>query len=585
MLTLGPENPELGSMSTMQCSDQVCFRPLARSLAAAFATLVGAPTAAAQSPTWLAQYGSASEDNVVAIVPTDGDGVFSCSSPWLFSQVTGMAAEGRIVRFDGLGNPISTTWIDSGAFVEDRLASATSDGAGGLYVCGSTMGVLSGSSAGGRDAWLARLDPTGSILWIRQLGTASSDSATSVATDGAGGLFVAGTTSGSLGGPHLGMSDVWYARFDPAGSLTWSRQIGTATIDLTAQVASDGSGGAFLGGVTYGSLGGSHVGMADTWFGRIDSSGNLLWTIQPGTPQIEEVSRICPNGNGGFYFGGHWGYPTGGQSGTVVTDAWLGRIDGAGNVLWTQTFGGNDFERATSVAPDGQGGVYVAGETDGALAGPYFGDFDAWVRRFDETGEANWGAQLGTTALDSAGALAAAPGGGFWIGGNSTGSLVIGTVNQGLNDSWVARFEDPCGTSTYCVASATSLAGCQAAIGATGLPSLGKPSTFTISSGSVPGGNNFGICLFGANGPAAVPFGTLGGQLCVQSPIFRTGPKSSGGSAGQCNGAYAFTLADLVAASPIVAPGVTLHAEFWARDPQNPDGFLLSNGLQFAVCP
>jgi uncharacterized delta-60 repeat protein len=149
----------------------------------------------------------------------------------------------------------------------------------------------------------------------------------------------------------------------------------------------------------------------------------------------------------------------------------------------------------------------------------------------------------------------------------------------------LARYEGPCGSSsTYCTASTTSIPGCQAGIGATGSPSLGSPNGFTISSGNVPGGN-LGICFFGDNGPAGTPFGTLGGQVCVQGPFFRSAPKPSGGNTGVCDGNYSFTLQDLINASPIITSGATIHAEIWARDPANPDGFLLSNGLQFSVCP
>jgi hypothetical protein len=38
-------------------------------------------------------------------------------------------------------------------------------------------------------------------------------------------------------------------------------------------------------------------------------------------------------------------------------------------------------------------------------------------------------------------------------------------------------------------------------------------------------------------------------------------------------------------AAPIVAAGATLQMQIWARDPANPDGFLLSDGLELTVCP
>jgi hypothetical protein len=93
------------------------------------------------------------------------------------------------------------------------------------------------------------------------------------------------------------------------------------------------------------------------------------------------------------------------------------------------------------------------------------------------------------------------------------------------------------------------------------------------------------MCFFGEHGPASTPFGTLGGQVCVQGPFIRSAPKPSGGTVGMCDGVYTFTLQDLINASPIVTSGATIHAEIWARDPANVDGFLLSDGLRFTVCP
>ena len=74
-------------------------------------------------------------------------------------------------------------------------------------------------------------------------------------------------------------------------------------------------------------------------------------------------------------------------------------------------------------------------------------------------------------------------------------------------------------------------------------------------------------------------------MLCVGAPIYRTAPKQSGGDQGQCNGSYGFTLQDLVDAAPTVTSGAVVNAQIWARDPANPDGFLLSDGIEFTVCP
>ena len=48
-------------------------------------------------------------------------------------------------------------------------------------------------------------------------------------------------------------------------------------------VAPDGSGGVYVGGSTFGSLGGSNAGASDAWLARYDSLGNQLRILQFGT--------------------------------------------------------------------------------------------------------------------------------------------------------------------------------------------------------------------------------------------------------------------------------------------------------------
>ncbi len=83
--------------------------------------------------------------------------------------------------------------------------------------------------------------------------------------------------------------------------------------------------------------------------------------------------------------------------------------------------------------------------------------------------------------------------------------------------------------SAYCTASASSIPGCKAGVFVTGIPSLANPLLFEIRSGEVPGSIT-GTCLFGNNGQASIPFGTLGGLLCVNPPVFRTIAKAGGGA-------------------------------------------------------
>jgi hypothetical protein len=139
--------------------------------------------------------------------------------------------------------------------------------------------------------------------------------------------------------------------------------------------------------------------------------------------------------------------------------------------------------------------------------------------------------------------------------------------------------------ATYCAPSTPSVPGCTATLGSTGVPSLSAPAAFHVRALRVPGGVR-GLAYLGARGPAGTPLGTQGGSLCVAPPAWRSAPKGSGGSIGACDGQLDYTLQELVSASGgRIAAGDTIHVALWFRDPAAHDGFGLSDGLWFQVCP
>ena len=85
-----------------------------------------------------------------------------------------------------------------------------------MTVGGRTLGSLGGPNAGTFDSWIAHYDTSGNQTWITQFGTSEWDTALALAPDGAGGVMVAGGTSGSLGGPNAGNFDAFLARYGEA---------------------------------------------------------------------------------------------------------------------------------------------------------------------------------------------------------------------------------------------------------------------------------------------------------------------------------------------------------------------------------
>lgn len=74
------------------------------------------------------------------------------------------------------------------------------------------------------DPWLAYYTSAGTRTWISQWGTAASDQLLGVVSDDGGGAFLGGMTFGDLSAANLGGADAWLARCDAAGHLMWSVQ-------------------------------------------------------------------------------------------------------------------------------------------------------------------------------------------------------------------------------------------------------------------------------------------------------------------------------------------------------------------------
>lgn len=111
--------------------------------------------------------------------------------------------------------------------------------AGGISNGGAVAGA---TSADKTDAFVSKLDLNGKLLWTRQFGTSENDQATGLAAD-ASGVYVVGFTNGALQGGNTGGSDAFVRRYDPEGTVLWTRQFGGSggADDQATSAALDGS--------------------------------------------------------------------------------------------------------------------------------------------------------------------------------------------------------------------------------------------------------------------------------------------------------------------------------------------------------
>jgi hypothetical protein len=386
---------------------------------------------------WVRQIGSSAQD-VAWSVAADGAGHLLVAG-YTFGSLAGPNAGDRDVFVMKLAPTGSTVWARQlGSAGDDFSRDVAVDGAGNVVVTGYTSGSLFDTISGSRDAFVAKFDAAGDLLWGRQMSSGGVDSGWGVAVDGAGNIVVAGSTEGLLGDVHHGGVDAFVTKFDPSGTPLWTRQFGTGASDAARAVAVDGAGNVLLTGYTRGGLSGSHRGSEDVFVVKLSPAGMTLWTKQLGTGAHDIPRGIVADGAGdiivvGYTGGSLWGANQG------ESDVFVVKLNAAGGEVWGRQVGTPASDIANGVATDGARNVLVAGYASGDLAGPHRGGVDAFVMKYDAAGDVVWTRQFGTTEADYAMGVAADGAASVLVAGYTGGDLA--QPLSGVADVFVAVLE------------------------------------------------------------------------------------------------------------------------------------------------
>lgn len=190
---------------------------------------------------WTTQFGAVNGDYCTAIA-VDGQGslyVTGITEGNLGGPSAG-AYDAFVAKFDAAGNRLWTKQIGTSAY--DYSLGVSADLLGNVFISGHTGGALGGPNAGEVDAFVAKFDGAGNLQWNRQLGSSGADECSNVSADGLGNVYIAGSTQGNLGGSNAGGFDAFLAKYNSTGTLLWTQQFGTSASDAGGGVAADGSG-------------------------------------------------------------------------------------------------------------------------------------------------------------------------------------------------------------------------------------------------------------------------------------------------------------------------------------------------------
>ena len=299
-------------------------------------------------------------------------------------------------------------------------------------VCGI---VAIGAAACGGES---KPEATAQSEWSLQVGTQMPDTTFGVSVAPNGDLVLAAVTEGSLAGENQGQRDVYLARYSPDGELRWSQQTGGPQNDSPLGVSAAPDGSIYIGGVTDGDFASPSQGSADVWLARYDAEGTELWSRQFGSDLWDRGFDVVAF-DGGAYITGYTSSSLDPATDLGGFDGFAAKYDDQGNQQWLRQIGtdATDWGQGSALAPDG--GLYVTGYTEGDLGGANAGDKDLFAVRLNPDGSLAWSTQLGSTALDWTQGVGLGPDGGVLLAGSTEGDFAA--ANAGGRDMIVVSID------------------------------------------------------------------------------------------------------------------------------------------------
>jgi hypothetical protein len=256
------------------------------------------------------------------------------------------------------------------------------DASGNVYTTGQFTGVVdmdpgpsvvSFTSAGVEDIYVSKLDVSGNYVWAKQIGGTSYDYAYSLVLDAASNVYVSGAfkTSGLDVDPGPSVYTVspsginfdgFVLKLDASGNFGWFRQFGGASFD--------------------------------TYVNDIS---------------LDPASRLCITGkySGTIDIDPGVGTYTLGSAG--LGDAFIGKLNTAGNLIWAKSVGGAGDDEGVSVQQGTDGDIYttgtfsLSGDFDpgaGSFSLTSAGNIDIFACKLDSSGAFAWAGAMGGSQMD-----------------------------------------------------------------------------------------------------------------------------------------------------------------------------------------
>jgi len=236
-----------------------------------------------------------------------------------------------VAKFDKDGTLL---WFkDAGSDKRDEAKAVRCDSDGNIYICGifndncqfGSNVLTTYHNTAYWDAFVAKYDPAGNLLWVKTGGGDVTDGAWSMAVDDGHNVYISGEYAAfaDFGGGHQmyakGMADTYVAKYNTNGDLQWIKGNGSVDDDRARGLGTDGTHifitGQFGGTAQFGGASVTAVDTSDIYIAALDNNGSYLWAVSVGGKKdaFEDLGYESGNAVNGFANGPNGAvYATGG---------------------------------------------------------------------------------------------------------------------------------------------------------------------------------------------------------------------------------------------------------------------------------
>ncbi len=373
-------------------------------------------------------------------------------------------------------------FIHNGGTADDKIYDICLDDAGNKYIAGTFKGTINFGNGvsitpiNNTDAFVAKYDADGNILWANAMGGNLTDYCDAVAVDSVGNVITASRfyNSVTFGTDTLfstGSWDIAVVKFDADGNYLWMKRVtnGPKLMDQAYDIQVDSKGNYVLLGMfdvndslwlklNYEGLEIPSYGERDIFVIKMDSDGNPLWGVNGGARENDYPGELVLDENDNIYFTGYYDDSTATFGDTQLLceegkEVVVAKLDSLGVYQWavSATGLGDDEGVAIEYVSDGDGSILVTGSFKESLSANSSsdvfvssGDNDVFILAFNTDGDYEGGYSFGGEEDEIGRAITTIKGngGGYYVSGTIESSMEVPNdmlTNYGKRDMLVMR--------------------------------------------------------------------------------------------------------------------------------------------------